>query len=244
MKNKFFGWKLKVDSSVPPPPPWWMCVRWPRTLLRLLHRVAPSLKLSLEHLPSHRRPFDASALWYLPPRKFKGRLETLSTFLTWHGDIVVASRLPDAWEDLMCLLPTVASAHFKLRPGSGRTLNDRERREWKIKGFDEWNETFHQPCSSSLVPSCEYVENNPRVLVCICLWRRLGSSRRTLKRLVNYSRSHYEDKCEPDDKRKNYLFWCFCLIISCPLQISGERYYHAMSLFPFCSSILHCVLAA
>lgn len=120
------GLEIKEWLISPVPPPWWMYVHWPQTLLYLLHRVAPSLKLSLEHLSSHRQAFDASALWYLPPRKFKGRLETLSTFLTWHGDIVIASRLPDVWEDLMCLLPTVVSAHFKLRPGSGRTLNDRE----------------------------------------------------------------------------------------------------------------------
>lgn len=54
------------------------------------------------------------------------------------------------------------------------------------------------------------------------------------------------------DKKKNYLFWCFCFLISCPLEISRDFYYRAlcssMSLFLFSFSvrrfsIIQCVLA-
>lgn len=50
-----------------------------------------------------------------------------------------------------------------------------------------------------------------------------------------------------DDKKKNYLFWCFCFLISCPLEISRDFYYHACvlpCLFSFsCFSIVQCVPA-
>lgn len=48
-----------------------------------------------------------------------------------------------------------------------------------------------------------------------------------------------------DDKKKNYLFWCFCFLISCPLEISRDFYYRACVLpclfffFFLCSAFLH-----
>lgn len=47
-----------------------------------------------------------------------------------------------------------------------------------------------------------------------------------------------------DDRKKNYLFWSFCSLISCPLATLRDFYYrllffHVFFLFDFCLAFLH-----
>lgn len=173
--------------------------------------------------------------------------------------------LPDVWEDFMCSF--VLSSDLKSDAGSvhAACLSLDGLFKWsregggKKKGF-EWNEKFHQLRSiSHHYPSPFWIDGIDRcVCVCVCTCLCAVSAKVTVLSkgsliivgvIMEISASL---TIGAGDKKKNYLFWCFCFLISCPLEISRDFYYRAlcssMSLFLFSFSvrrfsIIQCVLA-
>lgn len=162
--------------------PWSTRVHCSWTLLLLLHLVLLSLELSLEHLSSHCETLDASALWYPTRRKFKGCLETLSTFLMWQG---TETRVRSPW----CLLPSVVWSQIRGQLTSSCCLSLKIYFKIIITIIKRGKGKFHQPCHHYWSPPWTSLVF-ARAPVCV------------LKRLINYSWSHYGDKCESD-------YWCW-----------------------------------
>lgn len=79
----------------------------------------------------------------------------------------------------------------------------------------------------------EQMQSNPCVCVCVCTCSCAVSAQVTVLSKGSLiivgviMEISVRLTIGADDKKKNYLFWCFCFLISCPLEISRDFYYRA-----------------